>query len=175
MPQETCFNQKDFTQHRFIFRLFCLLTFFGSITGIVSNSIGYFNAVKIVEKISSESSDSQLKELHYSDGNLVIRPSERVGKITEENYKKFSVGGVVAYLLCLVGAVLVFKGKIGGFFYLVLGVFFNLITHIFFFDDNFGAMSISFLAAVFGLLIVVLFWLYLKYLLDAIYQFHPYY
>ena len=174
MPQETSLNHKDFNHHRFIFRLFGLLTFFGSITGIVFNSIGYFNAVPIVKRISSESSDSQLNVMHYSDGNLGS-PIESFGNVKEQNYKKFSVVGVLAYLLCLVGAVLIFQGKIGGFYSLVIGVFFNLISHLLFFDDNFGAMSISMLAAFFGLLIVVLFWLHLKYLLDAIYQFHPYY
>ena len=165
MPQETSLHQKDFTQQPFFLRLLCLLTFFGSITGIVFNSIGYFNAVTIVERISSESSNSQLRVLHYSDGNLVS-PRERVGNITEENYKKFSVGGAVAYLLCLVGAVLIFRGKISGFYSLVLGVFFNLITHFLLFWDNFAVMGLSILAAFIGLLFIIFFSLHLKYLQD---------
>ena len=165
MPQETSLHQKDFSHQPIFLRLLCLITFFGSITGIVFSSIGYFNAVSIVERISSESSNSELKVLHYSDGNLGS-PNERVGNITEENYKKFSVGGAVAYLLCLVGAVLIFQGKISGFYSLVLGVFFNLITHFLLFGDNFGAMGLSMLAAFFGLLIVVLFGLHLKYLQE---------
>ena len=165
MPQETSLYQKDFSQKPFFLRLLCLITFFGSITGIVFSSIGYFNAVSIVERISSESSSSQLKVLHYSDGNLGS-PNERVGNITEENYKKFSVGGAVAYLLCLVGAVLIFRGKISGFYSLVLGVFFNLITHFLLFWDNFAVMGLSILAAFIGLLFIIFFSLHLKYLQD---------
>lgn len=165
MPQETSLNPKDFTHQPFFLRLLCLLTFFGSITGIVFNSIGYFNAVTIVERISSESSNNKLKVLHYSDGNLGS-PSVRVGNITEENYKIFSVGGVVAYLLCLVGAVLIFQGKRTGFYSLVLGVFFNLITHFLLFWDNFAVMGLSILAAFIGLLFIVFFSLHLKYLQE---------
>ena len=165
MPQETKLNQHQVIQRPLFLPLLCLLTFFGSITGIVFSGLGYFKAGTVVERIATESAGSQLKTTDYSSGNLKS-PITRVGNITEENYKKFSIGGIVAYLLCIVGAVLIYEGKISGFYSLVLGVFFNLITHFLLFGDNFAAMGLSMIAALLGLVIVVLFSLHLKYLQE---------
>jgi hypothetical protein len=57
-----------------------------------------------------------------------------------------------------------FKGKRNGFYALVLGVFFNLMSLFLLFGDNFGAMGLSMLANLLGLVMVVLFSLHLKYL-----------
>ena len=165
MHHETRLTQSDFTHRPLFLPLLCLLTFFGSITGIVFNTVGYFNAETVVDRITSESSNSQLKVLDYSKGDLT-NPSIRIGNITVANYKNFSVGGAVAYLLCLIGAVLIFKGKRTGFYSLVLGVFFNLITHFLLFYDNFAVMGLSMLAAFIGLLFIFLFSLHLKYLQE---------
>lgn len=165
MSQETELNQHQVIQRPSFLPLLCLLTFFGSITGIVFSGIGYFKAGTVVERIASESTDSQLKVLDYSNGNLK-NPVIRVGNITVANYKKFSIGGAVAYLLCLIGAVLIYQGKLSGFYSLVLGVFFNLITHFLLFGDNFSVMGTSMIAALLGLVIVILFSLHLKYLQE---------
>lgn len=165
MHPETRLTQSDLTHRPLFLPLLCLLAFFGSITGIVFNIVGYFNAETIVNKITSESSNTQLKVLDYSKGDLT-NPTIRIGNITVANYKKFSIGGAVAYLLCLVGAVLIFQGKRTGFYSLVLGVFFNLITHFLLFWDNFAVMGLSMLSAFVGLLFIVLFALHLKYLQE---------
>jgi protein-S-isoprenylcysteine O-methyltransferase Ste14 len=57
-----------------------------------------------------------------------------------------------------------YRGKRNGFYSLVLGVFFNLISHFLLFGDNFGAMGFSMVASIIGLIIIVLFSLHLKYL-----------
>ena len=150
--------------HRPLFLpILCLLTFFGSITGLVFNSVGYFNAETLVNRIASKVSNSHLRVLDYSNGDLAT-PFIRIGNITEANYKKFSIGGAVSCILCLVGSVLMFRGKRNGFYSLVLGVFFNLISHFLLFGDNFGAMGLSMVASIIGLIMIFLFSFHLKYL-----------
>jgi hypothetical protein len=57
-----------------------------------------------------------------------------------------------------------FKGKRNGFYSLVLGVFFSLISHFLLFGDNFKAMGLSMLLTLLGLILVFVFYLNLKYL-----------
>ena len=82
MHQETRLTQSDLTHRPLFLPLLCLLTFFGSITGIVFNTVGYFNAETVVDRITSESSNSQLKVLDYSKGDLT-KPSIRIGNRLE--------------------------------------------------------------------------------------------
>jgi len=159
----TSLTPSDLTYRPLFLPILCLLTFFGSVTGLVFKSLGYFNAETLVNRIASKGSNSRLRVLDYSDGDL-SNPSIRIGNITVANYKKFSIGGAVSCILSLVGSVLMFKGKRNGFYALVLGVFFNLISLFLLFGDNFGAMGLSMLANLLGLVMVVLFSLHLKYL-----------
>lgn len=153
----------DLSHRPLFFPILCLLTFFGSFTGLVFNSLGYFNAETLVNRIASKGSNSRLRVLDYSDGNLT-NPIIRIGNITVANYKKFSIGGAVSCMLSLVGSVIMFRGKRNGFYALVLGIFFNLISLFLLFGDNFGAMGLSMLDNLLGLVMVVLFSLHLKYL-----------
>jgi hypothetical protein len=159
----TNLTTSDLTHRPLFLPILCLLTFFGSITGLVFNSLGYFNSETLVNRIASKDSNSHLRVLDYSNGDLT-NPSIRVGNITVENYKKFSIGGAVSYILCLAGSVLMFKGKRNGFYSLVLGVFFSLISHFLLFGDNFKAMGLSMLLTLLGLILVFVFYLNLKYL-----------
>jgi len=159
----TSLTPSDLTYRPLFLPILCLLTFFGSITGLVFNSLGYFNAETLVNRIASKGSNSRLRVLDYSDGDL-LNPSIRIGNITVANYKKFSIGGAVSCILSLIGSVLMFRGKRNGFYALVLGVFFNLISLFLLFGDNFGAMGLSMLANLLGLVMVILFSLHLKYL-----------
>jgi len=153
----------DLSHRPLLLPILCLLTLFGSFTGLVFNSLGYFNSESLVNRIAAKDSNSRLRVLDYSDGSLT-NPSIRIGNITVANYKKFSIGGAVSCILSLVGSVLMFKGKRNGFYALVLGVFFNLMSLFLLFGDNFGAMGLSMLANLLGLVMVVLFSLHLKYL-----------
>jgi len=159
----TSLTPSDLTYRPLFLPILCVLTFFGSVTGLVFNSLGYFNAETLVNRIASKGSNSRLRVLDYSDGDL-LNPSIRIGNITVANYKKFSIGGAVSCILSLIGSVLMFRGKRNGFYALVLGVFFNLISLFLLFGDNFGAMGLSMLANLLGLVMVVLFSLHLKYL-----------
>jgi len=144
--------------------ILCALTFIGSVAGIIINTIGYINSAARVELIKSGESKTQLKNIFsggkQADANEVIR----VGNVNVENYEKFSIGCIASYILCLVGSVLIFKLKRTGFYSFTLGTFFNLIAHFLLFGDNFGIMGVSILAALGGLVFIILFGINLKYM-----------
>ena len=146
--------------------ILCTITLIISIAGIVSNTIAYLNAPAEVEKISSGKAKTQLKNLFTTDNNSQSEAA-KIGNLNVENYKKFSIGCIAAYILCFVGSILIFKLKRTGFYSYTLGTFFNLITHFLLFGDNFGAMGISIVVALSGFVFVILFGINLKYLDEA--------
>lgn len=146
--------------------ILCVITFIGSLTGIITNSRGYFNAEAEVENITTGKTKTQLKHL-FSPNNNSSAELVRIGNLNTENYKKFSIGCIASYILCLVGTVLIFKLKRTGFYSFTLGTFFCLLTHFLLFGDNFGSMGISIIAAMAGLVFVILYGINLKYMDEA--------
>jgi len=166
MPEETI-NSADQKPLRPLFlTILCVITFIGSLSGIILNIKGYINADAEVEKITSGKTKMQLKNL-FSRSNASTYELVRIGNLNPENYKKFSIGGIASYLLCLVGTVLIFKLKRTGFYSFTLGTFFNLITHFLLFGDNFGSMGISIVGALALFIFVILYGMNLKYMEEA--------
>ena len=87
-----------------------------------------------------------------------------ISNLTPDNFQKFSIGGIVAALLCLVGVVMMGLLKKSGFYSFTLGTFFNLITHFLLFGENIGAMGLSLVGAVIGLVFVILYSRFLDYM-----------
>ncbi|MBC7887658.1 MAG: hypothetical protein H7Z13_07195 [Ferruginibacter sp.] len=166
MPLETINSTVQTSARPLFLTVLCVITFIGSIAGIIINSKGYINANAEVEKISSGKAKTQLKNL-FSAGNTAIDEPVRIGHLNVENYKKYSIGCIASYILCLVGTILIFKLKRTGFYSFTLGTFFNLLTHFLLFGDHFGAMGISIVAAIAGFLFVILYGMNLKYMEEV--------
>ena len=166
MPEETINLTGQKTLRPLFLTILCVITFIGSIAGIIINSRGYINADVEVERITSGKSKTQLKNL-FSPGSNATDELVRIGNLNVENYKKFSIGCIASYILCLVGTILMYKLKRTGFYSFTLGTFFNLITHFLLFGDNFGAMGISIVAALAGFVFVILFGMNLKYMEES--------
>lgn len=166
MPDETNQSMGTITQRPFFLTILCALTFIGSIAGIIINTRSYLNAEAEVEKITSGRAKTQLKNL-FNPGSQSTDELVRIGNLNVSNYKKFSIGCIASYILCLVGSVLIFKLKRTGFYSFTLGTFFNLITHFLLFGDKFGSMGISIIAALGGLVFIILFGMNLKYMEDV--------
>lgn len=167
MPEGTVNSTPQYSVRPLFLTILCVITFIGSIAGIILNSKGYVSAEEEVHKITSGRSKTQLKNLFTHDN---ITPSDElvsIGNLNVENYKKFSIGCIASYILCLVGTILIFKLKRTGFYSFTLGTFFNLITHFLLFGDNFGAMGISIVAALTGFIFVILYGMNLKYMEEA--------
>src|SRR5436190_7248734 len=163
MPEETTNSPGAISVRPLFLTILCIITFIGSVAGIIINVKGYFNANTEVENITSGKSKASLKKL-FSLYNSPSAELVRIGNLNAENYKKFCIGCIASSILCLVGTILIFKLKRTGFYSFTLGTFFNLITHFLLFGDKFGFMGISILAALVGFVFVILFGMNLKYL-----------
>lgn len=166
MPAETISATGNKNFRPVFITILCIITFIGSIGGIIVNSLGYIHADAEVEKISSGRSKTQLRNL-FTSQNTVTEEHVRIGNLNVANYKKFSIGCIASYILCLVGTILIFKLKKTGFYSFTLGTFFNLLTHFLLFGDNFGTMGISIVAALTGFVFVILFGMNLKYMEES--------
>ena len=152
--------------HRPLFlTILCILGFLVGLGGMFQNARGYFKAEEAVNNIQSGNSKTQLKNFfsisNSSSTNATNKPVS-IGNLNVENYQKFSLGGVLAYLLCLIGTVLMWRLKKNGFYAFALGTFFNVITHFLLFGDNISAMGLSIVVALGGLVFVILYGLQLK-------------
>lgn len=161
MPQEFTNAQQQQAKRPMFLTVLCIVGFIVSIASIVQNGIGIFRSEAEVIQIQSGTEKTQLKNLFSFDKANLNGPMS-ISNLTAENFEKFSIGGIVAALLCLIGVVLMWILKRSGFYSFVLGTFFNLITHFLLFGDNIGAMGLSLIWAFFGLALVILFSRFLK-------------
>ncbi len=166
MPEETTSTKGNSSLRPLFLTILCVITFIGSIIGIIVNVRGYVNASSEVENITSGRAKTQLKNL-FNPGSTSTDELVRIGNLNVENYEKFSIGCIASYILCLVGTVLIFKLKRTGFYSFTLGTFFNLLTHFLLFGDKFGSMGISIVAAIGGLVFVIFYGLNLKYMEES--------
>lgn len=166
MPEETINPKGDFTLRPLFITILCVITFIGSIIGIIVNSLGYINAETEVESIISGKTKTQLKHL-FSPSATVASEPVRIPNLNVENYRKYSIGCIASSILCLVGTVLIFKLKRTGFYSFTLGTFFNLITHFLLFGDNLAEMGFSIIFALLAFVFVILFGINLKYLEES--------
>lgn len=164
MPEETI--NPAVSRRPLFLTILCVITFIGSLAGIITNSRGYFNAEAEVENITTGKAKTQLKHLFAPNSNSSDE-LVRIGNLNTENYKKFSIGCFASYILSLVGTILIFKLKRTGFYSFTLGTFFCLLTHFLLFGDNFGSMGISIIGAMAGLVFVILYGINLKYMDEA--------
>lgn len=156
MPQEVTNAEQLHTYRPLFLSVLCILGFIGSIASIVQNGIGFFKADVEIVQIQSGTEKTQLKNLFSFDKAAVNAPVN-ISNLTPANFEKFSIGGIVASLLCLIGTVLMWLLKKSGFYSFTLGTFFNLITHFLLFGENIGAMGLSLLWALIGLVLVILY------------------
>lgn len=156
MPQETNNATPQQANRPLFLTVICILGFIGSVATIIQNSVGFFRAETEVVLIQSGTEKTQLKNL-FSFTAASVKEPLAISNLTTENFEKYSIGGIVAALLCLIGVILMWLHKKSGFYSFVLGTFFNIITHFLLFGDNIGAMGLSILWALIGLVLVILY------------------
>ncbi len=154
MPQEVTYPTHVHANRPALLSILCVLGFVGSMITIIQNGIGFFKAETEVAQIQSGTSKTQLKNLFSAKSNV---ENNAISNLTPDNFQKFSVGEIVASLLCIIGVVLMWLYKKSGFYSFTLGTFFNLITHFLLFGENVGAMGLSLLWALGCLLLVILY------------------
>ena len=156
MLNETFNTTQLQTSRPLFFKIILIIGFVGSIISVIQNCRNYFNSSNEVIKIQGGNEKTQLKNLFSSYKSEIDKPMI-ISNLTPENYEKFCIGGVIASLLCLIGTVLMWLLIKSGFYSFSLGTFFNLITHFLLFGENVGAMGLSLLWALSGLILTILY------------------
>ncbi len=150
-------NTEHLQAHRpYALSVLCIIGFVLSVAAIIQNSIGFIKSDTEVAHILAGTEKTQLKNL-FSFNKAAVNSPIAISNMTTENFEKFSIGGIVAALLCLIGVILMWLLKRSGFYSFVLGTFFNLITHFLLFGDNIGAMGLSLIWAFVGLALAILY------------------
>lgn len=146
----------------------CILTFIGSGLGLISNVRGYFaaNAQAAIVATAKESVKDNLGQSGSSSyDKLAAQMVDTLAVLSPENLKKSAIAGLVAAVLCLIGAFLMWGLKKTGFYAYVAGTLVGVIVPIVIFGfGNIFSLGITIVGGFFGVLFVVLYGLNLKYM-----------
>jgi hypothetical protein len=150
----------------------CILTFIGSGWAIISCIWSYTTAAKTSTMFSQNiemKRDSTLQkdtaavsidQKHSTfEGNIKASFSKILKK---ENIRKTAIGGFIAALLTLTGALFMWHLKKKGFFIYITGVVFGILVPFYIFGNDLIAVGASSFANFFGLVFIALYALNLK-------------
>ncbi|HUZ60546.1 MAG TPA: hypothetical protein VMU83_17375 [Hanamia sp.] len=156
----------------------CILTFIGSGWSILSCIWSYTTSHKVAATFSENARLRTDSSLHKNTAGVVIRekPNPFEGKmkasfseiLNENNIRKSAIGGFIAALLTLSGALMMWWLYRKGFYLYILGVAFGIIVPFYVYGNDFLAIGISSFANFFGLVFIALYALNLKSLTNGI-------
>lgn len=156
----------------------CILTFIGSGWSILSGIYSYTTAKKttlIIENRFGErdsmivEDSSGIKDSVHLNGRE--RPASQFEErmkasfskmLTVENIRKSAIGGSIAAIFTLLGAILMWRLKRTGFYLYILGVIIGGVIPIYLYGNNFLAIGMSSFGVFFGLVFIALYALNLK-------------
>ena len=156
----------------------CILTFIGSGWAILSCIWSYTTAHKAATMFSQSiqnkadstvSSDSTAKidtakiRMKHRDSFFEGKMKSSFSKILkEENIKGAAIGGFIAAVLTLSGAILMWWLRRKGFYLYIAGVIFGILVPFYLFGNDFLAVGASSFANFFGLVFIALYALNFK-------------
>ncbi len=141
----------------------CILTFIGSGFGLISNSMGYFQADKTAAEMVTAKNE-MAKDLSGKDGKFQNQMMDSLSSaFTPDNLRKSALGGLATSILCLIGAVMMWQLKRTGYYIYIVGALIGMaIPFLIFGTGNIFAIGMSVFTGFFGLLFIVLYGLNLK-------------
>lgn len=145
----------------------CILTFIGSGLGLVNSIFSYFRADAISKMINQEKAEinKDLNEAKSRDDNATVF-FEMMGNMAEisspEIIRKGAIANFIPSLLCLVGAILMWKLRKSGFYIYTLGTILGVILILYILPDNFITRAQAGVPAFVGLLFVIFYAMNLK-------------
>lgn len=155
----------------------CILTFVGSGWAILSSIWSYTTAHKTASVFSENSTkrdaafqkdslnknDTAQLEIREKNNPFQEKMKASLSKILDENnIRKSAIGGLIAALLTLSGALMMWWLKRKGFYLYILGVVFGIIVPFYIYGNDFVAIGISSFTNFFGLVFIALYALNLK-------------
>ena len=144
----------------------CILTFIGSTTSLIKQSIVYFTADSQAAKfsIARDRIKSNTKTKNESDkgAQLAIKFMGSLN-ISAGNIRKGALADITAAILCLAGAVMMWKLRKRGFYLYVAGILLNIISpFIIFGGSNVISIFSSVIWGIIGIAFVILYAVNLK-------------
>ncbi len=150
----------------------CILTFIGSGWAIVSHIWSYTTAAKTstmfsqnvdIKKDSTLQKDTATIAIDKKHSSLEGNIKASFSKILQEdNIRKIAIGGLIAALLTLTGALFMWHLKKQGFYIYILGVVVGILVPFYIFGNDLIAVGASSFANFFGLVFIALYALNLK-------------
>ena len=150
----------------------CILTFIGSGWAILSCVWSYTTAHKVAATFSVKAKMRTDSTLQKDTTGLVIHESHNPfeGKmkasfskiLNENNIRKTAIGGFIASLLTLAGALLMWWLYRKGFYLYIVGVVFGIIVPFYVYGNDIFAVGISSFTNFFGLVFIALYALNIK-------------
>ncbi len=149
----------------------CILTFIGSGWGIISAILSYTTAHK-VSMVFSENLNIRDSIVRNDTAKVTIRRNRLFssGKIKgsfskmfqEDNIRKSALGKLIAAILTLTGALLMWQSKRTGFYLYIAGTIIAIAVPFYLFGNDLVAVGASSFANFFGLIFISLYALNLK-------------
>lgn len=150
----------------------CILTFIGSGWAIISCIWTYTMAgetnITFQESVNVKKDSTLLKDTaeirrHKNHSPLEGKIKASLSKIVnKDNMRKAAIGGFIASLLTLMGAILMWNLKRRGFYIYILGVVFGILVPFYLYGNDLIAVGATSFANFFGLVFIALYALNLK-------------
>ena len=150
--------------------ILCILTFIGSGWGIITGAITYFTASTQAKTMAlakeKASSDIQQKGESTEGSKMAEKMVNSMGSaFTEENLKMVAMASILAAVLCLAGALMMWKLNKTGFYLYLAGTLIGIISpFVIYGTDNFMSILSSLMVGFFGIVFVILYGVNLKHM-----------
>lgn len=165
----TNFDERPVGRPTFL-TVLCILTFIGSGWGLISGGISYMNADKTAAQMSATKQDITHKVDSTKSNDDGQKFAERIvssmtDAFTPDKIRKSSIASIVAAILCLAGAFMMWQLKKTGFYSYLAGTLIGVIApFVIFGSGSFFAIAGSAIAGFIGILFVILYAVNLKHM-----------
>lgn len=149
-------------------KILCILTFIGSGYGIINSVVTYFNANSIANivaeaKTQMDSAYEKKKMNNDAESGIAKNVIKNMSLMTSpENLKKTAIGTIITSVLCLFGAILMWRLRKSGFYIYTLGTLIGIILPFYFFGNNFLTNISAGFQSFIGILFVIFYAMNLK-------------
>lgn len=149
----------------------CILTFIGSGWAIANSIWSYFMANRtheVFENTVAVKHDSNLTTktdtaAFKKSSGIPERFKQSISKMVDPgNMRRAAIGGLIASIFTLIGAILMWNLIRSGFYFYIFGVLFGIVVPFYIFKNDFLAIGAASFANFFGLIFIALYALNLK-------------
>ena len=148
-------------------KVLCILTFIYSGWAIISGTYTYLNANKISTdaaiKMRMTQDDSLRKKNNTGSTNFTTKMMKAAMIVnTPDNIHKKAIGDIIASILCLSGAIIMWKLKKKGYYLYIIGTAIGIGLPFYLYGNNLISVFASAFSGFFGILFLIFYAMNLK-------------